>query len=407
MRILTRYLIAACLIAVAMANAVGENQALRAVSQGTNAFSSQFFQTVVDENPGNLIMSPLSAAVVLAMAAYGARGETENQFKKVLHLPSPNSLGTSGYQALIDNINNVKENTLVLANKVFTDERFSVKPSYRELTETYFRSITQLVNFAKSDEAANTINTWVKENTNNRIDGIVAPSDLGKQTALVLVNAVYFKGQWKNKFNPNYTRDMPFHVNENTVKNVPTMHRQGSYKYGELPNLNAKFVEIPYQGNELSMVIILPNEINGLPMVEKKLQSMSIADILKQGYEREVQLQLPKFKIEKKIDLNSVLEKMGLTDMFTTSANFSGIAENDLVVSKVVQKAFIEVNEEGSEAAAVTGVIFATRSMMYRMRLMIDHPFIYSIVNIVEHPKTGDRDAVPIFVGHVLDLDST
>ncbi|XP_076671483.1 serine protease inhibitor 3/4 isoform X12 [Andrena cerasifolii] len=310
MCILTRYLIAACLIAVAMANTVGDNQALRAVSQGTNAFSSQLFQTVVEENPGNLIMSPLSAAVVLAMAAYGARGETENQFKKVLHLPSTDSLGTSGYQALIDNINNVKENTLVLANKVFTAEKFSVKPSYRELTETYFRSITQLVNFAKSDEAAATINTWVKENTNNRIDGIVSASDLDETTALVLVNAVYFKGQWRNKFNPTFTRDMPFHINEQTVKNVPTMHRQGSYRYGELPNLNAKFVEIPYQGNELSMVIILPNEINGLPMVEKKLQGMSIADILKQGYEREVQLQLPKFKIEKKIDLNSVLEKV-------------------------------------------------------------------------------------------------
>ncbi|XP_076671480.1 serine protease inhibitor 3/4 isoform X9 [Andrena cerasifolii] len=380
MCILTRYLIAACLIAVAMANTVGDNQALRAVSQGTNAFSSQLFQTVVEENPGNLIMSPLSAAVVLAMAAYGARGETENQFKKVLHLPSTDSLGTSGYQALIDNINNVKENTLVLANKVFTAEKFSVKPSYRELTETYFRSITQLVNFAKSDEAAATINTWVKENTNNRIDGIVSASDLDETTALVLVNAVYFKGQWRNKFNPTFTRDMPFHINEQTVKNVPTMHRQGSYRYGELPNLNAKFVEIPYQGNELSMVIILPNEINGLPMVEKKLQGMSIADILKQGYEREVQLQLPKFKIEKKIDLNSVLEKMGLTDMFTAHANFSGIADNKLAVSKVVQKAFIEVNEEGSEAAAVTGLSVRPLSSFWSppkpIQFYVNRPFL-------------------------------
>ncbi|XP_076671475.1 alaserpin isoform X6 [Andrena cerasifolii] len=396
MCILTRYLIAACLIAVAMANTVGDNQALRAVSQGTNAFSSQLFQTVVEENPGNLIMSPLSAAVVLAMAAYGARGETENQFKKVLHLPSTDSLGTSGYQALIDNINNVKENTLVLANKVFTAEKFSVKPSYRELTETYFRSITQLVNFAKSDEAAATINTWVKENTNNRIDGIVSASDLDETTALVLVNAVYFKGQWRNKFNPTFTRDMPFHINEQTVKNVPTMHRQGSYRYGELPNLNAKFVEIPYQGNELSMVIILPNEINGLPMVEKKLQGMSIADILKQGYEREVQLQLPKFKIEKKIDLNSVLEKMGLTDMFTAHANFSGIADNKLAVSKVVQKAFIEVNEEGSEAAAVTDMGFVALSLpLPPETFQINGPFFYAI--------TTRNDNIILFNGRIIN----
>ncbi|XP_076671472.1 serine protease inhibitor 3/4 isoform X3 [Andrena cerasifolii] len=402
MCILTRYLIAACLIAVAMANTVGDNQALRAVSQGTNAFSSQLFQTVVEENPGNLIMSPLSAAVVLAMAAYGARGETENQFKKVLHLPSTDSLGTSGYQALIDNINNVKENTLVLANKVFTAEKFSVKPSYRELTETYFRSITQLVNFAKSDEAAATINTWVKENTNNRIDGIVSASDLDETTALVLVNAVYFKGQWRNKFNPTFTRDMPFHINEQTVKNVPTMHRQGSYRYGELPNLNAKFVEIPYQGNELSMVIILPNEINGLPMVEKKLQGMSIADILKQGYEREVQLQLPKFKIEKKIDLNSVLEKMGLTDMFTAHANFSGIADNKLAVSKVVQKAFIEVNEEGSEAAAVTGAIMMKLSLEYPLEFAVTRPFFYNIIQAVKDEENRVHP-MSLFNGHVIE----
>ena len=364
-------------MAVAMAEEVDNNQALNAVAQGTNAFSSQLFQTVVEENPGNLIMSPLSAAVVLGMVAYGARGETENQFRKVLHLPSPDSLGTSGYQALIDITNNAKENTVVLANKVFMTEKYSVKPSYRELTETYFRSTTQLVDFAKSDEAANIINTWVKGNTNNRINDIVSPDDLDGLTALVLVNAVYFKGQWKDKFNSNNTMDKPFHINENTVQNVPTMFKVGTYKYGVISNLDAKFIEIPYQGDELSMVIILPNEINGLPMVEKKLQGMSIADILNQGYEREVQLQLPKFKIEKKIDLNSVLEKMGLTDMFTERANFSGIADGDLSVSNIVQKAFIEVNEEGTEAAAATRT--SIRFVSARFSFEINRPFWYAV----------------------------
>ncbi|XP_076242565.1 antichymotrypsin-2 isoform X9 [Calliopsis andreniformis] len=386
-----------------MAKSEVDNQALLDVSQGSNEFASSLFQAVVEENRGNLIMSPLSVSVVLAMAAYGARGETEEQFKKVLHLPSSKTLGTSGYQALIDSINGIKENKLLLANKVFAAEKFAVKPDYKSLTENYFRSVTQLVNFAKSNEAANTINTWVQQNTNNRINELVSPGDLNAMTALVLVNAVYFKGQWKNKFNPTFTKDMPFHVNENTVKNVPTMYRQGSYKYGELPNLNAKFIEIPYKGNELSMVIILPNEINGLAAVEQKLQSVSLADILNQGYERDVQLFLPKFKIEKKIELNGILGKMGLTSMFSSRANFSGIADDDLVVSKVVQKAFIEVNEEGSEAAAATGMIIENRIQMKKMQVRIDHPFFYTIVNVVENPDTKFRNIVPIFIGHILE----
>ncbi|XP_076242554.1 antichymotrypsin-2 isoform X1 [Calliopsis andreniformis] len=404
MRIFKEYLFITCLIiAITMAKSEVDNQALLDVSQGSNEFASSLFQAVVEENRGNLIMSPLSVSVVLAMAAYGARGETEEQFKKVLHLPSSKTLGTSGYQALIDSINGIKENKLLLANKVFAAEKFAVKPDYKSLTENYFRSVTQLVNFAKSNEAANTINTWVQQNTNNRINELVSPGDLNAMTALVLVNAVYFKGQWKNKFNPTFTKDMPFHVNENTVKNVPTMYRQGSYKYGELPNLNAKFIEIPYKGNELSMVIILPNEINGLAAVEQKLQSVSLADILNQGYERDVQLFLPKFKIEKKIELNGILGKMGLTSMFSSRANFSGIADDDLVVSKVVQKAFIEVNEEGSEAAAATGMIIENRIQMKKMQVRIDHPFFYTIVNVVENPDTKFRNIVPIFIGHILE----
>ncbi|XP_043262033.1 antichymotrypsin-2-like isoform X3 [Colletes gigas] len=350
------HLLVVCYISIAMATKAACNEALSAVSQGTNQFSLSLFQAALEENPGNFIMSPLSAAIVLAMAAYGARGETENQFKRVLDLPSPDSLGTSGYQALIDTLDNVKENKLNLANKVFVANKFSIEPNYQQLTENYFRSITRAVNFSKSQEAANIVNTWVQENTNDRIKNIVTSDDLNDMTALVLVNAVYFKGQWKNKFNSEHTKDMPFHVNENTVKNVPTMYRQGSYKYGELPHLNAKFIEIPYQGNELSMVIILPNEINGLSEVEKKLQNINIADVLNEGFKGDVQLRLPKFKIESKIELNNVLQKLGLTDMFTARANFSGIANDNLVVSKVIQKAFIEVNEEGSEAAAATGV---------------------------------------------------
>nr|XP_034181366.1 antitrypsin-like isoform X2 [Osmia lignaria]XP_034181367.1 antitrypsin-like isoform X2 [Osmia lignaria]XP_034181368.1 antitrypsin-like isoform X2 [Osmia lignaria] len=393
-----------CLVLLTMAKAENNTQAFRAVSEGINQFSSSLFQCVLEENHGNIIMSPLSAAVVLAMAAFGARGETEKQLKKALHIPSPDTLGTSGYQSLIDDLNNVKVAKLLLANKVFAAEKFSVKPAYIELTEKYFHSVTQLVNFAKSEEAANTINTWVKQNTNDRIKEIVNPGDLNSMTAMVLVNAVYFKGQWQDKFDPQNTEERPFHVDENTVKNVSTMFRSGSYLYGELSNLNAKFVLLPYKDDELSMIIILPNEINGLAEVEKKLQNTNIMDILHQGHQREVELYLPKFKIESKIELNEPLNKLGLTDMFTSKANFSGIADADLVVSKVVQKAFIEVNEEGSEAAAATAVIFALTSLSFKpppLIMRIDRPWLYLLCRT---PKTNPgeiQDVITLFSGHV------
>ncbi|XP_034181376.2 serine protease inhibitor 3/4 isoform X10 [Osmia lignaria lignaria] len=404
MSILKKSFLSVCLVLLTMAKAENNTQAFRAVSEGINQFSSSLFQCVLEENHGNIIMSPLSAAVVLAMAAFGARGETEKQLKKALHIPSPDTLGTSGYQSLIDDLNNVKVAKLLLANKVFAAEKFSVKPAYIELTEKYFHSVTQLVNFAKSEEAANTINTWVQQNTNDRIKEIVNPGDLNSMTAMVLVNAVYFKGQWQDKFDPQNTEERPFHVNENTVKNVSTMFRSGSYLYGELSNLNAKFVLLPYKDNELSMIIILPNEINGLAEVEKKLQNTNIMDILYQGHQREVELYLPKFKIESKIELNAPLNKLGLTDMFSSKANFSGIADDDLVVSKVVQKAFIEVNEEGSEAAAATGVHIEARCMTYgRETMMIDRPFFYNIVKLIDNRETEDREVISIFSGHIHD----
>nr|XP_034181375.1 serine protease inhibitor 3/4-like isoform X9 [Osmia lignaria] len=401
---LKKSFLSVCLVLLTMAKAENNTQAFRAVSEGINQFSSSLFQCVLEENHGNIIMSPLSAAVVLAMAAFGARGETEKQLKKALHIPSPDTLGTSGYQSLIDDLNNVKVAKLLLANKVFAAEKFSVKPAYIELTEKYFHSVTQLVNFAKSEEAANTINTWVKQNTNDRIKEIVNPGDLNSMTAMVLVNAVYFKGQWQDKFDPQNTEERPFHVDENTVKNVSTMFRSGSYLYGELSNLNAKFVLLPYKDDELSMIIILPNEINGLAEVEKKLQNTNIMDILHQGHQREVELYLPKFKIESKIELNEPLNKLGLTDMFTSKANFSGIADADLVVSKVVQKAFIEVNEEGSEAAAATGVHIEARCMTHgRETMMIDRPFFYNIVKLIDNRETEDREVISIFSGHIHD----
>ncbi|XP_050581084.1 serine protease inhibitor 3/4-like isoform X9 [Bombus affinis] len=404
MRILIRCFWLMALALITMSEAEENVEALRSVVEGANQFSSSFFQTVVRHNPDNLIMSPLSASIALAMAACGARGNTEAQFRNVLHLPTSESVVTSGYQSLIDNLNNVKDNKLAVANKAFIAADLNLKPSYKDLTEVYFRSASQLVNFAQNKRAVRIINTWVEQNTNNLIKDLLNTDAVNGMTKLVLVNAIYFKGLWKNKFDPKLTRDMPFHTSKVEVKNVPTMYRQDTYKYGELLDLNAKFVVIPYKGNEFSMVIILPNEIDGLSDVQKKLQNTSLTNILSQGHEEKMILWLPKFKMESMLDLNDVLKEMGLIDAFNV-ADFSAITDNALFISRVIQKAYIEVNEEGSEAAAVTAVIgsFRTGALSYPIRkLKIDQPFVYYITKTINDEKENDI-SVSLFCGSVIE----
>ncbi|XP_033345770.1 antichymotrypsin-2-like [Bombus vosnesenskii] len=400
MRILIRSFWLVALALITMSEAEKNIEALRSVLESANQFSSPFFQTVVKHNPGNLITSPLSVGVVLAMAAYGARGNTKAQFRNVLHLPTSESLATSGYQSLIDNLNNVKDNKLAVANKIFVAASLNLKPSYKNLTEVYFRSASQLVNFAQNKEAANIINSWVEQNTNNFIKELISAETVNSMTRLVLVNAIYFKGQWKDKFDPKSTSDMPFHTSKSEVKNVSTMYIQGKYKYGELPDLNAKFVVMPYKGDELSMIIILPNEIDGLPDVEKKLQNTNLTNILSQGYEEEVELWLPKFKVESMLKLNDVLKEMGLTDAFS-NADFSEIADGEnLYISDVIQKAYIEVNEEGSEAAAASGLFMMEKMAHTTWEFKINRPFFYYIIKTMNDGEENNIN-LPLFCGSV------
>ncbi|XP_071872225.1 serine protease inhibitor 3/4-like isoform X2 [Bombus fervidus] len=388
-----------------MSEAEKNVEALRSVVEGSNQFSSSFFQILAKDNPGNLITSPLSASIVLAMTACGARGNTAAQFRNVLHLPTSESAITSGHQLLIDDLNNVKDNKLAVANKVFIAADLNVKPSYKSLTEVYFRSASQLVNFAQNREAANIINSWVEQNTNNLIKDLISAEMLDDTTKLVLVNAIYFKGQWKHKFDSKLTSDMPFHTSKVEVKNVPTMYREGNYKYGDLPDLNAKFVVIPYKGDEFSMVIILPNEIDGLSDVQKKLQNTNLANVLRRGYEGQVKLWLPKFKMQSMLGLNGILKKMGLTDAFTV-ADFSAISDKALYISRVIQKAYIEVNEEGSEAAAATAVIGSIRMADIPSdpiwEFKIDQPFLYYIIKNINDEKENNI-SLSLFCGSVVE----
>ncbi|XP_050466457.1 serine protease inhibitor 3/4-like isoform X5 [Cataglyphis hispanica] len=400
MRTLQKSLLALCLFASAMASPTPKPteslEALQIVSQGAQLFSTNMIKIVAKEQQDNLIASPLSANIALTMAANGAAGTTEEQFRHVLHLPSKTQTLT-GFQQLINTMNNVENVTLNLANKLFIGKDFPVKSQYKQDLQTYFHSDIESVDFSQSAKAADTINTWSKEKTNNRIDNIVQADDLDSSLALVLANAVYFKGNWAHQFDPKATTDRPFHVDANNVKQVPTMFRKGNYKYVELPEHEAKCIELPYANKEVSMVIILPDKIDGLAALIDNIDAVMLdCNVrLAQTYEREVRVYLPKFKTESKLDLGNTLStKMGLSEPFSNSANFNGISDLPLKIDKVVQKAFIEVNEEGSEAAAVTGIVAIALSLDYSIEIPIDHPFYYSIVKLNQNQESGSQRVV-------------
>ncbi|XP_018347602.1 PREDICTED: antitrypsin-like isoform X3 [Trachymyrmex septentrionalis] len=402
---LQRSFLAFCLFASTMAAAVENNLAVQAVSQSAHLFSANFVKTVSEGQSDNLICSPLSAHIALSMAADGAAGSTEAQFKDVLKLPASKPQTLEGYQNLIDKLNNVENVTLKLANKMFVGKDFPVKPEYKQDLQTYYKSDIQSVDFSKSQEAVNTINTWCKEQTNDRIKSIINEGDVDDSTALVLANAVYFKGLWAHQFDPKLTTDRPFHIDANTVKDVPTMYRKGNYKYVELPEYDAKCIELPYANEEVSMVIILPNKIDGLAALTDKLEEVSAecSSRLTQIYEREVRVYLPRFRSETKLDLKDTLSnKMGLSEAFSSKANFNGISDVPLKIDKVVQKAFIEVNEEGSEAAAVTDITFlklAWINIEEPVVFNVNQPFYYHIY------YNGRASSISLFEGSVKSVN--
>ncbi|OXU29427.1 hypothetical protein TSAR_002441 [Trichomalopsis sarcophagae] len=369
---------------------------LKAVSEGTGLFATNFFKKVSADNKGkNLISSPLSAHVVLSMAAFGAGGNTAVQMRQSLHMPADDVVSKQGYENLIDTLNNVENVTLEVANKMYLANNLKLKSDYKSLTSGTFRSEAAEIDTSKPAESAKVINDWVDEKTHHKINGIVKEDDITSDTRMLLLNAVYFKGKWAKEFKKEGTQDRVFHVDGKTEKKVPTMFASGSYVYGELPDLKAKFVELPYENKDLKMVIIVPDEIEGLSAIQENLESFNYTRLAEAGSEREVQLYIPKFKIESTIDLQKPLEarlgeinvvlmlyrrlQLGMTDMFSNAANFTGISDEPLKVGKVLQKAFIEVNEEGSEAAAVTDMELEYRTGHDETVVIVNRPFYFVI----------------------------
>lgn len=353
--------------------------------KGNNAFSLAI-SNVISGNNGNKLVSPVSISTVMGMVHVGARGNTAKQIEKGMNFPDNRDGLYEGYKELVESLNAVNlDVTLETANRIYAQVNYDILPEFHNKTQKHFGASTELVNFANSGEAAQKINTWVKDTTHEKITDLIPADALSGDTRLVLVNAIYFKGDWKQKFDCENTHPQDFHLDDRSViANIPMMHITDKFPYMDVPDMDAQFLALPYKGERIQMIVILPNKHDGLAKTISKLTSEKLNTIISHMETVKVSVTLPRFKLEATINLEEPLQTLGIQDMFSRdSANFTGISKDGgLFVSKAIQKVFIDVNEEGSEAAAATGMVMML--MCYRpptpvIQFTADHPFLFAI----------------------------
>jgi serpin B len=342
--------------------------------------------------PGNLFYSPISISMALMMAYGGAAGTTRTDMAKVLHLAD--GVGQANYGNLIGALSSTTNGpALNLANRVYADQTLHVEPDYLTLTRDTYKAPLELVDFKnKPEDARLSINGWVEKQTNSKIKDLITPGVLNAAVKLVIVNAIYFKGQWAQRFEASATKPAPFYGAAGT-HNVPMMHVKLKARTNK--TREASSIEIPYIDpsgtHALVMDILLPHQKDGLPALEAAISSKGIDALLPGalgglGGTPEYDLALPKWSMLLDFELSKTLGDLGMGVAFGDGADFSGIAkptaaQDGLRIAKVIHKAFVEVNEEGTEAAASTAVIGTTGmgAVQPPTPFIVDHPFIFLI----------------------------
>jgi serpin B len=393
--------LAISLVALGIGPGIGDKP-MTDVVRGNNAFALDLYGKVRGQ-PGNAFLSPYSISTALAMTYAGARGETADQMARVLHLGGDPEATHRGFEDLMRSLDgDGKEDAakrgyrLDVANRLWGKDQFHFLPEFIELTRIRYGAGLERIDFARSDAAIRAINDWIAKKTQDKIQDLLHPGDVGSQTRLVLTNAIYFKGSWADPFSKGLTRDEPFHTSATASAPVPTMHRQAKFRYFEGDGLKA--LELPYGPGDLAMDVLLPDAVDGLPALEARLAPDALDRWLGGLGEREVVVALPKFTMTSRFELGEILKTMGMPRAFTPGqADFSGIAtEEELAISAVIHQAFVDVNEEGTEAAAATAVtIRAMKAIVPRKpdSFRADHPFLFLIRDV--------RSGSLLFLGRV------
>jgi serpin B len=364
--------------------------------QSSDAFARSLFAQLPDGV--NVAVSPSSIEACVLLAFAGARGETADAIAKALELGEADRQDLARLLARSQVRGGSGKNApiLTVANSAWVERGFPIVPSYRKLLEASAGATFETVDFSTASDAARTaINRWIDTKTNHKIRELLGPGAVDASTRLVLANAVYYKGRWLEPFPKRATKDAPFHRPGQKDVNVPLMFLHHDFRYLETDTYQA--VEIPYQNSPYAMIVWLPRKIDGLAKLESEWAGEGATKSLEKLATAEVELYLPKFKVEATLSLAETLGALGMGQAFTPAADFSGISSEKLWISAVVHQALVEVDEEGTEAAAATAIVAPTAALAPEERVKkvfrADHPFLFAI----RHGETGEM----LFLGRV------
>lgn len=375
---------------------VGEDD-LAALIEGNNAFALDLYRFVAEEE-GNIFYSPYSISLALAMTYAGARSETEAQMADVLHFDLPQDRLHPAFNALDLALASRGEEEegfrLHIANAVWGQEGYEFLSDFLQtLAENYGAGLRVLDFKAEPEESRAIINDWVAEETEERIEDLLPPGTIDPNTVLVLTNAIYFNAAWEHPFQEGATKDGTFYLLDGQEVTVPMMKQEKFLAYGEGDDYQA--LELRYEGEELSMVILLPQE-GEFEEFEGTLDARRIEAMVQDMEFTSVNVTMPKFSFEWDVSLEEALAAMGMPAAFGAGADFSGMTGSpDLFIDDVVHKAFVAVDEEGTEAAAATAVVMAESAPLSPAEFTVDRPFIF----LIRDRETGTI----LFIGRVMD----
>ncbi|MDD5586126.1 MAG: serpin family protein [Alphaproteobacteria bacterium] len=361
------------------------------LSRGTAALTLSLYRQMSGKEDGNIFFSPYSISEALGMAYAGARGKTAEEMARVLGFTLP---ADKLYPAIAESSRSLMASgnstgqSLNIANAIWLKTGFAVLPAYNKLLKDNFSNESYQLDFCQAAQSAKTINEWVEKETKDHIHDLISEKNLDCMTRLVLTNAVYFKGDWLTPFKHDSTSPGSFWTGADKKMDATFMHRQGHYEYGEDDAF--QILRLPYK-NDLAMLVLLPKAKDGLAAAEKNLNALALEKLDSALKPEEVVLSFPKFESDTKYSLSDYLIKAGMKEAFGNAADFSGItAQEPLRIDAVLHKAWIKVDEKGTEAAAATAVsMLGTAAFNPNVKPPVifnaDHPFLF----MIKDRKTG------------------
>ncbi|MCK5283867.1 MAG: serpin family protein [Nanoarchaeota archaeon] len=386
-------------------------EGVKAVVNANNQFAFDLYSELNKAEDSNIFYSPYSISSALAMTYEGAKGQTADEMRAVFHFPE-NSILRPNFAAIYNDINQgSKAYELNTGNALWVQEDFQFLQDYLTTVEKYYGGKAENLDFVgETEKSRQTINSYIEEQTNNKIKDLIPPGVLSPMTRLVLTNAIYFKGTWEWEFDKGDTRDQDFKITPENIVKVPMMYMdpdKARFNYADIGDL--QILELPYKGEEISMLVLLPKqgedydfETGEIITSDYTLEDIELTSEKLEEYKAQMKetklssIYLPKFEFDTKYFMKQTLSAMGMPTAFSGNADFSGMTlAEQLFISQVIHQAYVKVDEKGTEAAAATAVGVTGSAAMPRNIFRADHPFIF----IIQEKQTGNI----LFIGRVVN----